>query len=349
MIRELNPRAALDAWALGETPLRSAPDEGLINRTWIVGDPPVGVLQWVNPIFDPRIHEAIQQVTSRLRERSVITPHLIPTQHQRLTHRQEDGLYRLLSWIPGRTLHRVDNPRQAQSMGHLVGRFHGAMEDLDSSLKAPRSAAHDTPRHMAQLKTSLDSTEVHPLRHQVYPLAEAILKLWSQWDGPLDLPCRMGHGDLKTSNLRFDSTAQEALCLLDLDTLGPIPWPAEMADAWRSWCNPAAEDDLESTDFRLDIFEASAISWLKAAPPLDIEEREALVPTVERICLELAARFAADVFNPSYFAEDRLRFPQPGTHNLHKAKGQFRLAAKVRGLQGAMEKIMRSVSSSRKQ
>ncbi|MEM8996795.1 MAG: hypothetical protein AAGF23_18565, partial [Acidobacteriota bacterium] len=59
-------------------------------------------------------------------------------------------------------------------------------------------------------------------------------------------------------------------------------------------------------------------------------ERASLVPGIERIALELAARFCADVVENRYFQEDRRRFAQPGSHNLRKARAQLALARSAR-------------------
>ncbi|MEO1084433.1 MAG: hypothetical protein AAFY88_09330, partial [Acidobacteriota bacterium] len=61
-------------------------------------------------------------------------------------------------------------------------------------------------------------------------------------------------------------------------------------------------------------------------PSLEPAERGALVPGIERIALELAARFCADAVQNRYFQEDRRRFVQPGSHNLQKARAQLMFA-----------------------
>ena len=166
-------------------------------------------------------------------------------------------------------------------------------------------------------------------------LAEAIVTVWQSWledfgGDVLDLRLRPCHGDLKISNLRFDSQGL-GVCLLDLDTLGRRSLSREMGDAWRSWCNPAGEDDPASSRLDVELFTASARGWLAQTARLDLGEREllSLVPGIERIALELAARFAADT-DGSYFREDRARFPRPGAHNLERARGQLRLAHSAR-------------------
>jgi len=64
------------------------------------------------------------------------------------------------------------------------------------------------------------------------------------------------------------------------------------------------------------------------------------VPTIERICLELAARFCADAVRNDTFTEDRQRWPEPGRHNLLRAHGQLRLARSVAGQRAELEAIV---------
>lgn len=325
----LEPKIALSRWGRAEEP-RPAPDAGLINRTWLVGSPPVAVLQWVNPIFKPTVNLDIEAITARLEEAGLVTPRLLRTPEEALWVEDEQGCWRLMSFVPGRTLHRVEGPAQALEAGRLVGRFHAATRGWDYAFRHRRPGAHDTLLHMDTLARALEEADDHPLAEPARALGRRVLDQWAGWEGTLDQPERVCHGDLKISNLRFDEQGERAICLLDLDTLARLPLSVELGDAWRSWCNPAGEDDPEACRFDLSIFEASARGWLEGVGEIDPEERDALVPGVERICLELAARFCADAVRNTYFREDRARFPLPGAHNLHRARGQLQLALSAR-------------------
>lgn len=306
-----------------------------------MGDPPSAVLQWVNPIFDPAIHEDIDRVTRRLLAQGLRTPRLRRTVLGELCLVDpEAGTWRVMDFIPGRTFHRLDQPARAAEAGRLVGRFHAALADWAPQSCAPRRDIHDTPARMAELRRALDAAGEHPLAGPARELGVRILDAWAAWDGPLDLPERTCHGDLKISNVRFDEAGERAICLIDLDTVGPLSLSCELGDAWRSWCNPAGEDDPERVRFDFALFEASARAFLEAGPPLDPEERQSLVPGIERICLELAARFCADVVNNDYFREDRHRFPIPGEHNLVRARSQFALAKAARERRADCERVV---------
>ncbi|MCK6505624.1 phosphotransferase [Myxococcota bacterium] len=328
----MEARDALAAWRRSG-PLQDA-DDGLINRTWLVGptdSPPQAVLQWVNPIFDARVHDDIEAVTAWLARKGLPTPRLLRTPDGALSVADDQrGRWRLYSFVPGRTLHRLRDPAMAHQAGALVGRFHAAMADWPGAFVAPRRNVHDTPARMADLRAALDAADGHPLEGPARAVGQSLLDAWARWEGRLDLPERPAHGDLKISNLRFAADGPEAVCLLDLDTLGPLPLAVELGDAWRSWCNPAGESEPEAATFDEELFAASAQGWLAEGPRLDAAELADLVPGIERICLELAARFCADAVRNGYFREDRDRWPQPGAHNLVRARTQLHLAGSAR-------------------
>ncbi|MEO1087750.1 MAG: phosphotransferase, partial [Acidobacteriota bacterium] len=130
----LTPQQALGPWrrhvvAAGgasggpEAPLEQT-DDGLINRTFFVGDPSTHVLQWVNPIFDRRIQLDIDAVTRHLAAAGWLTPRLVPTDDGVLDAPDGGGFWRLMTFIPGVTHHRLRGVRMASAVGELVGRFH---------------------------------------------------------------------------------------------------------------------------------------------------------------------------------------------------------------------------------
>ena len=153
----------------------------------------------------------------------------------------------------------------------------------------------------------------------------------------------MCHGDLKISNLRFAEAADEAVALIDLDTFAHHPLAVELGDAWRSWCNPAGEDDVDAVRFDLPIFEAAVRGFFSTGPELTELERVSLESATERICLELAARFCADAVRNTYFREDRQRWPEVGAHNLHRAAGQLALGRSAREARDAIRRVLDDV------
>jgi Ser/Thr protein kinase RdoA (MazF antagonist) len=327
-----------DAWScLRGLPVLPCDDGGLINTTYLAGQPTRWVVQRVNErIFRPEVHADIAAVTAHLAAGGMTTPRLVPTDAGEPCAVLPDGaLWRVMTFVPGVTVHRVESPARAWEGGALVARFHAAVADLDWDYRHVRPGAHDTVAHMERLAATADAhADDGPDLHAI---AEGILAGWRSWTGRLDLPTRHAHGDLKISNLRFAPDGS-GCCLLDLDTLGRLSLDVELGDAWRSWCNPVGED---STDARFDLacFEAAARGYLSVTTP-SAEEREALVAGIERICLELAARFCRDAWEDCYFGWNAARFPSRRAHNLHRAAGQLALARSVRAQKRDAERIL---------
>ncbi len=314
---------------------------GLINDTFSVGRPPRAVVQRLHRIFAPEVNLDIVAVTAHLDARGLVTPKVLPTEHGWWTVDAEGGCWRALTWVPGVTVHAVDSPARAAEAGALVARWHAATSDLEHDFAFSRPGAHDTVAHMAKLRGVLDQHRSHRLYEQVAPVAHTILASWDRWDGRLDLPPRIAHGDLKISNLRFGADGR-GICLLDLDTMGMLPIDVELGDAWRSWCNRKNED-ASDVRFDVELFAASAGAYL-AEQPLEAETREALPGGVERIGLELASRFCADALEERYFGWSVQAAPTRGDHNLLRARGQLALAQSARASRHEMELALRGPS-----
>ncbi len=305
---------------------------GLINETFLVAEGAAQdsaqarfILQRVNPIFAPGIHENIQAVTAHLADKGIETPRLIPTSDGRLFLDLEDaGRWRLMTRIAGESFDRVVSKEQARVAGALVARFHGALEDLDHEFQPLGIDLHDTPGHLANLQRALRECDPHPLHADVKLLAGHIATAFGAWEDLRDLPLRPAHGDLKFNNILFRGE-EEPVALIDLDTLSPLPLHLELGDAWRSWCNRGGEDEAD-VHLDLEIFESSLAGYLGALPfSLSAEERRSLAFGIERLSLELAMRFAADALQESYFGWDAERFERAGAHNLQRARCQWRL------------------------
>ncbi len=167
----MEPETVLARWGSSDPVRELVEDGGLVNRTWTVGDPPWAVLQWVNPIFDPRIHLDIEAVTSRLEEAGLATPRLVPSSGGELWITDPHDCWRLMTHIPGQTLHRLENAGQAAEAGRLVGRFHAGLSGWDYQLQARQRHIHDTTFHMAELHAVRSEAPSHPLAPEVREVA----------------------------------------------------------------------------------------------------------------------------------------------------------------------------------
>ena len=325
------PEGVLAHWRAYAAATPRAFGTGLINRTFLVeGEAGRAVLQELHPVFAPPVNEDLDAVTSHVAKKGLATPRLLRTDEGKVCVVSDGGRpWRMISWIDGTSFDRIDSLERARAAGALVARFHAAVEDLAWSYRHVRAGVHDTRGHLVKLARSLARHRGHRLAKEVAPLGEAILQAGMRLPDLTHMPLRHVHGDLKISNLLFDDTGR-GICLVDLDTLGKMPWAFEMGDALRSWCNPGGED-VTDAHIDLDVFRAALAGYFEERPGPFItpDESEALVDGLQTICVELAARFCADAVNESYFGFDARRFATRGEHNLLRARGQWTLAQSV--------------------
>lgn len=332
LIAEIRKRV-LPGFGLPESVNIAPLSGGLINASFLLEGPRGrAVLQRVNTIFSPFIHRNIGAVTGALRLAGLTTPELLPTitgdQFLRVGS-STPAIWRLMTYIDGVSFDVVAGPAQAQAAGGLVARFHAALDGLRHDFEGLRASVHDTPRHLQHLRDMLAQHGQHRLFAAVAPLGERILAAAAALPALPSLPPRVCHGDLKFNNILFAGAEpparDQAVCLVDLDTVGPMALAFELGDAWRSWCNRNGED-REDAALDLDILGASLEGYRAGlGRGLNGDERQALLLGPDWISVELAARFAADALAESYFGWSPDKFPSRGDHNLVRARGQLSL------------------------
>jgi Ser/Thr protein kinase RdoA (MazF antagonist) len=325
------PPAVLAAW--GFAPGDAEPlAGGLINATFAIrqGGAPVAVVQRLHPVFAGEVNLDLEAVTAHLAARGLVTPRLIRT-GSGAPWVEDGGVWRALTWIDGIAVHAIPDLRWAEAGGALVARFHRAVSDLEHDYAFTRAGVHDTAAHLARLQDRVAAGGDGGLGAAL-DLGREILSAAAVLPALGELPERHAHGDLKISNLLFraGTTEPEALCLVDLDTLGRMTIAFELGDAMRSWCNPHREDAAASR-FDLAVFAAAMAGYRREAGSLlGRDERISIVTGLETVCVELAARFCVDAFEDRYFGWDAARFPSRRAHNLARAAGQLALARSVR-------------------
>jgi Ser/Thr protein kinase RdoA (MazF antagonist) len=330
---------ALEAYGLGGTEAVPIPG-GLLHQSYDVRGPDGAfVLQRVSPVFAPGIHANIRAVTEHLHRRGLTTLRLVPDARGELSvDLGDDGVWRLLTRVPGRAFGRCDSEARARSAAALVARFHGALADLDQVFEPLGIVWHDLDAHLDQLDAALGHHRGHWLYGDVAALAARILPVGRAMGEVVGVPDRVVHMDLKFSNILFED--ERATSLIDLDTVCRLPLCLELGDAWRSWCNRNGED-AEQADFDLGYFRAAVDGYFEATPlVVGSAERASLVHGLERLSLELASRFAADALEGRYFGWDEASFGSREEHNLIRARGQLSFYDQVRATRAERARIL---------
>lgn len=332
------PREVREAYGLDEG--AEPVSVGWINRTFVArrGGERL-IVQRLHPVFAGEVNLDIDAITTHLARAGLSTPRLVRAEDGR-AFVEADGVWRALTYVEGRTVSAFD-AAHARAAAGLVARFHAALAGLEHEFAFTRPGAHDTPAHLAKLERLRDAGRAHPRAAEIEPVAAAILERGRALPDLGRLPARIVHGDLKATNFLFAEDGPRAIALVDLDTLAHGAVAVELGDALRSWCNPTDESD-PGARFDVEVFRAAVEGYAEAVPSLlSREEALAIVPGVETIALELASRFAADVYEDRYFGFDAARFATRADHNLARARAQLSLAESVAAQRERLSELSR--------
>ena len=335
---------------------------GLINETFSLN---AGgqrfVLQRINATVFPapeRIMANWRVLAAHLAENHdsrLRIPALIPTHDGSDFVRDAAGNYwRMLEWIEDSvTLPQLTTTAQARAVGALLGRFHRATATLPlERLAVTLPGFHATPLYLqrlfavaAQNNQTNQNAEIRASLEFVTARRElAVVLDTAQRTGQIAL--RVTHGDPKLDNILFQQNKQQALALIDLDTVQPGLLQHDLGDCLRSCCNRSGENaEAISPPFEKGgqggIFDLTICADLLAGYA---EETRALLTAadialiyeaIRLLPFELGMRFLTD-----HLEGDRyFRVTHTG-QNLHRAQRQFALVADIERQQPALQALI---------
>ena len=299
-------------------------DGGLINKSFLVkvSGKPRFVLQRISNQFESEVTEKIDLVSKHLISKKIDAPQIILANNGDLVSRASSHSWRLLKFIKGFAKKAISSVEESAELGKCLGLFHLNIQDckgIEKKLRRGRGAEVQ----LKKLHAALNKFSSHKSLEEVKICANAVLKNQKHLPAIQIFPEHILHGDPKVSNFLFAEGDPVVRCMIDFDTVGWTELPWELADAFRSWCNPSSEDQLAGT-FDLRIFEASLYSYAQTIGSVfPMEEITYSLSATGHIFLELAMRFLVDALEEEYFGWDSNNFECASSHNLVRAKGQI--------------------------
>jgi aminoglycoside phosphotransferase (APT) family kinase protein len=256
------------------------------------------------------------------------------------------GVWRCYNHIEGCvTYNVVENTRQA----YQAARAFGAFQDLVSDLDAGRIAEtipdfHHTRKRFTRLMEAAAADPLGRLASAAAefafirrrePLTDIVLDLLAAGE----IPSRVIHNDTKINNVMIDAKLDEAVCVIDLDTVMPGSILYDFGDLVRTATSPAAEDeaDLAKVRMRMPMFESLVEGYLETAGAfLNEAEISHLTHSGKLMTLEVGMRFLTDHLEGDvYFKTHR-----PG-HNLDRCRTQLKLVESIEEQEAAMQAFVR--------
>jgi Phosphotransferase enzyme family len=289
---------------------------------------------------------------------------LLTTDEQDHWVEPDDTYWRAISFIDGsETIDIIQDYAHGREVGYALGRFHALISDLDSTQLADTLVGfHITPQYLdtyhqarseytGSLAKPLLGTRRYANGTRIDPLVDYCLKFVAErqeWAEVLEqakaegkLPLRPIHGDPKVNNVLICTSTQQAIGVIDLDTVKPGLIHYDIGDCLRSGCNPHGEDtkDWEQVYFDAQMCHAMLKGYLSQASGfLTDYDYEYMFDGIRLIAFELGLRFFTDhLAGNVYF---KVKYP---THNLDRALVQFKLTESIEAQEKSIRKMIQDL------
>ncbi len=335
---------------------------GNINQTYCVtyhrdGEDKMYIIQCVNTyVFKhpEEVMENIGRVTEHIRtkvketeetaKRNVL--HFLHTPDgKNYAYDDEGKFWRGYRYIDNSiTYNTTDNLFVMVEAGKGFGNFQKHLSDFDAScLYESIPDFHNTKKRLETLFAAAEKdefnrvkdvkTELEYLRSR-YDLACSLCTMLENGE----LPLRVTHNDTKCNNVLLDVDTNQALAVIDLDTVMPGLAAYDFGDAIRFGANNTIEDDPEYSKVFLDMdkYEAYCSGFIPTIKnSMTAKELETMHLGAYVMTAELVARFMTDYLQGDvYFKID---YPE---HNLVRTKNQYWLAFDMEKKLDQMQKIV---------
>ncbi len=261
------------------------------------------------------------------------------------------GVWRCYNYIENcHTYDVVENSRQAYQAAKAFGSFQDLVSDLPvEEVSETIPDFHNTPKRYARLMEVIAADPKGRLENVAAEVSfikerEELCKRLVDLAEQGKLPVRVTHNDTKLNNVMMDSDTDEAVCVIDLDTVMPGLSLYDFGDLVRTATSPAEEDekDLSKVEMRMSMFEALAEGYIDGCDCLTSLEIENLVNGGKIMTLEVGIRFLTDYLEgDTYFKTDY------DDHNLVRSRTQLRLLECIEEKEEQMNNFVSRVAKSK--
>ena len=270
---------------------------------------------------------------------------LIPTADGRAYFQDDDGQYwRVMEYVAGAKSYDVVNTaEQARAGAWAFGKFHHLLRDLNPhDIQEVIPHFHHIATRLEKLESAVSVNSLHRAKHVEAELEyirarqdrlQRILRMGAEGK----IPTRITHNDTKFNNVLLNAD-DEALCVIDLDTVMPGYLAYDFGDAIRTVINCGREDeaDLERIKLNIPLFEAYTEGYFAAAGEMiTAHEAASLVDGVLLLPYMQAVRYLTDYLDGDHYFKT-----QHSSHNLQRTKAQLKLVKELEAVENQLVDII---------
>ena len=328
---------------------------GNVNHTYKVnfrlpdGSPKSFLVQNVNTYAFRNpvgLMDNIDKVTEHIRAKKPgkLALHFHHTQDRKTYVADGENFWRMTNFVPSVTYNTVTDMNVVRNAGNAFGEFQMDLADFDiSELTETIPGFHNTRQRYENFLRSVAEDKAgraDKVREEIDFLlsvqerACCLTDLWKEGK----LPLRVTHNDTKINNVLFSPENNEAMIVIDLDTVMPGLIGHDFGDAIRFAANFVEEDcpDYDKVGVNLEVFRAFAEGFLSmTAKTMTETEVRTLAMSSFVLTAELATRFLADYLDGDLYF--KINGPE---HNLIRTRCQIALAKDMLKRMDEMEQIV---------
>ena len=328
---------------------------GIVNRTYKVnfrladGSPKSFLVQNVNTyaIRNPvGLMNNIDLVTEHIRAKcpEKLSLHFHHTADRKTYLEDGENFWRMMNYVPSTTYSATTDPVILRNAGKAFGEFQVQLADFDiHQLVETIPGFHNTRGRYDKLDEAIAENRAGRLDQvreeidylmSVRDLACTLTDLGNAGK----LPLRVTHNDTKINNVLFDQKTNEAMVVIDLDTVMPGYMGHDFGDAIRFAANFVEEDcpEAQKAGVDMEVFQGFAEGFLsRTAKTLTDTEIQTLALSCFVLTAELATRFLADYLDGDLYF--KTAYPQ---HNLVRSRCQIALAKDMLKKMPQMEEMV---------
>ncbi|MDY3225281.1 MAG: phosphotransferase [Candidatus Faecousia sp.] len=333
---------------------------GNVNHTYKVnfrlpdGSPKAFLVQNVNTYAFRNpvgLMDNIDKVTEHIRAKKPgkLALHFHHTADRKTYLIDGDNFWRMTNFVPSVTYNTVTDLNVVRNAGKAFGEFQMELADFDiRELTETIPGFHNTRKRYADFLASVQEDKAGRAG-QVRQEIDFLLSVQDRACCLTDLynegklPLRVTHNDTKINNVLFSPESNEAMIVIDLDTVMPGLIGHDFGDAIRFAANKVEEDcpEYDKVGVNLEVFRAFAEGFLSmTAKTMTQTELDTLAMSSFVLTAELATRFLKDYLDGDLYF--KINSPE---HNLVRTRCQIALAKDMLKHMDEMERIIRDCAA----